>query len=376
MIYLVLLSLCVLIHIYIGYPIAIYVYGTIRNIKINLDEIEPTITVIIAAYNEEKYIKEKIINALSLDYPKEKLEVIVVSDGSDDDTYSIAQSVKSKNLILIEQQRSGKPTALNNAIKKASGELIFFTDANVFFSPNSLKELVLSMGDKKVGAVTGKVDLVAIETTEPLGEGAYMRYERFLQKYETLAGTVVGTDGGMFLARRSLIKKLPENIILDDFYIVMNIILQGYRVVYDEKAHAKELVPASVEQEFRRKTRIAAGGFQVLAALKDLLFYPKNISFMFQLYSHKILRWLSPVFLLMLYLCSIPMLDIFSIRLFFLLQNGFYFLAVIGMLSSRARKFGPIYISYYFCAINVALLFGLIKAITNSQKVTWDRVER
>lgn len=365
-----------LIYIYLGYPLAIYTLGIFRKYKVKQNYFEPKVTVIIAAFNEEKYIKEKLINALELDYPSDKLEVILVSDGSTDSTLSLARTITNSNLIIIEQNRSGKATALNAAITKAGGELILFTDANVFFERSVLKQMIPVLADPQVGAVTGKVNLVELQSTEPLGEGVYMRYERFIQKYESLFAGVIGTDGGMFLAKRDLIHTIPADIILDDFYIVMRIILSGKRVIYEESAKAIEYVPASVAQEFKRKTRIAAGGFQVLSRLPKLMVFTKNPGILFEFYSHKLLRWLTPIFLIALYLSTFP-IDTYKATFYlFVGQNLVYLLAIIGHLSKKLRNIAAIYICYYFVAINVAVFIGMIRAFTQTQSVIWNSVKR
>lgn len=366
----------ILLYIYLGYPLVIYLLGRFRKHKVQLSISEPRITVIIAAFNEEKYIKDKLINALELDYPSDKLEVILVSDGSTDSTLRLARTITNPNLIILEQNRSGKATALNTAMTKATGELILFTDANVFFEKSVLKHMIPVLGDPQVGAVTGKVNLVELQSTEPLGEGIYMRYERFIQKHESLFSGVIGTDGGMFLAKRDLIHTIPADTILDDFFIVMQIILSGKRVIYEESAKAIEYVPASVAQEFKRKTRIAAGGFQVLSKLPKLMVFIKNPGFLFEFYSHKLLRWLTPIFLIALYLSTFPLGTYKLTYYLFIGQNLVYLLAIIGYLSKKLRNISAIYICYYFVAINIAVFIGMIRAFTQTQSVIWKSVKR
>jgi len=368
--------LALLFYTYFGYPVIILLLGRIRNIKVHKIQFEPKVTVIVAAYNEEKYIKNKLMNALELDYPADRLEVLMISDGSTDNTINLAHSINNPSLRVFEQKRSGKAAALNFALSEAAGDFLLFTDANVFFNKDSLRHMVALLGDPNIGAVTGKVNLVALDTSEPLGEGVYMRYERFLQKYETMFSSVVGTDGGMFLAKRDLVDKIPDDTILDDFYIVMRIILKGKRVVYTEEAVADEYVPASIVQEFKRKSRIAAGGFQVLARLPKLLVFVSNYRFLFQFYSHKLLRWLAPLMLIILYISTFPSANNDYGLVLFVSQNIFYAMAILGRLSPRLRRMNVFYLCYYFTAMNLAVLVGMIKAITKTQAVTWQRVNR
>lgn len=373
----IILSLIVLIYIYLGYPVLIYFMGSRYTNKDQKQEMDdyPFVSIIISAFNEEKYIKDKILNSLELEYPEDKLEVVVVSDGSTDQTLLLAESIESPNLHVINQVRAGKATALNKALAVAKGEYIVFTDANVFIDQGALKQLVCSMAIPNTGGVTGKVDLIALNSNEPLGESAYMKYERFLQKYESDSGCVVGVDGGMFIARKELVNGVPADIILDDFYIAMMIILNGSNIRYDEAATAIEYVPASVKQEFKRKIRIAAGGFQVLTRLPSLLSCSRSL-FSIKLYSHKVLRWLSPHFLLVLYISSALQTANTTVYTLFILQNLMYLAAIIGFFSEKARNFIFIYIPYYFCSINMALFIGFFKAVTNTQNVTWTKVER
>ena len=337
----------------------------------------PSISIMISAYNEEKYIEKKISNALAVDYPRDNMQVIVISDGSSDRTLELANSFDDKRLKVIEVvDRRGKPNALNQGLQHATGDILVFTDANVFFDPLSIQALVEPFSDADCGAVSGCVELVAMESGEPLGEGAYMKYERFMQLRESLLHTMVGIDGGMFAIRRKYVSKVPEDIILDDFYLAMRAIANNSRIIYQPQAKAHELVPASVSQEFRRKTRIAAGGFQVLKYLSFLKQPFKHFKATFFFVSHKLLRWLSPFFLLLLLGCSAYSSESLVIDILFWMQVSFYGLAVVGYLIPALRDRTAIYIPYYFAAMNLACFIGFWRYLFGMQKVTWSRVER
>ncbi len=371
------MPLFIVLYVYLAYPALLWVWG--RRLKPPAYRLSSfsTISIIISAYNEERYIKRKIENALSIDYPKEAMQVIVVSDGSSDRTLEIANSFSDERLKVIEvRERKGKPNALNQGLPHATGDILVFTDANVFFERSSIQALVKPFSDASCGAVSGCVELMALEDGEPLGEGAYMKYERFMQLYESLLHTMVGIDGGMFAIRRKHVTELPTNIILDDFYMAMRAIDNDARIVYQPTAKAHEMVPASVSQEFRRKTRIAAGGFQVLKYMEFLKQPVKYSKAAFFFVSHKLLRWLSPFFLLSLLGFSIYSDGSLVIDVFFWLQFVFYGLAIIGLLIPALRNRMIVYIPYYFSAMNIACFVGFWRHLFGIQKVTWSRVER
>jgi len=371
------MSLFVILYVYVGYPVLLWLWGRGRSAPQYDSVALPSITIMISAYNEERYIEKKIKNALSIDYPKESMQVVVISDGSSDRTLEIANSIKDERLKVIEVvERKGKPNALNQGLKFATGEVLVFTDANVFFDEHSIQALVKPFSDVRCGAVSGCVELVAMESGEPLGEGAYMKYERFMQSYESLLETMVGIDGGMFAIRSQYVTKVPEDIILDDFYLAMRAIANDGQIIYESNATAEELVPASVSQEFRRKTRIAAGGFQVLKYM-DFLKKPfSHLKATLFFVSHKLLRWLSPFFLLTLLLSSVYLSGMQYVNVFLWLQIAFYALAMVGHLAPALRNKTIIYIPYYFSAMNMACFIGFWRYLLGKQKVTWNRVER
>ena len=377
-----LFSLFIVTYIYIGYPLVLIWWNGVRTIgqKEKLygeRKIYPEVSIIISAYNEEKYIEKKVRNTLELNYPKDKYEVLVVSDGSTDKTVEIAKSIEAENYVFIEQvERRGKTSALNIALKYIKGKIVVYTDANVFMEADALMNLIEAFHDEVVGAVSSMVELKALDTGEPLGESAYMKYERYLQKKESSIYSMIGTDGGLFAVRRNLVPLIPENIILDDFFIVSNVLNKKYKIVYQESAVAYEFVPASVTQEFRRKTRIAAGGFQVLKYLEYLKHPAEYRAIFFFFVSHKLLRWLTPFFMVLVFIENLFLIEITGYKILFFMQLLFYMLAITGYLYKRTRNNMIVYIPYYFVMMNIAFLFGFTKYLFGEQKVTWQRVER
>lgn len=371
------LASALLVHIYAGYPAFLYLITLGRTPPVRDTGHRPTVSILIAAHNERAWIERKIHNALASHYPSDRLQVIVVSDGSDDDTLELAQGVRDTRLEVIEvSPRQGKANALNVAIARATGEILVLTDANVFFEPDAVARLAAHFADPDCGCVTGRVDLQPMDAGEPLGEGFYMRLERFLQERESLHSTVVGTDGALFAARRELVSPLPAGIVLDDFLIAMRIAATGHAVRYEAGARAVERVPASVAQEFRRKVRIAAGCFQVLPLL-EFIRRPWQRPLLWTFFvSHKLLRWCSPWLLLIVLVTTLWQAAHPFFAAMLLLQLLLYGLALVGWLCPACRHRSAVYVPYYFAAVNLAFALGLWRQLTQGQSVTWQRVDR
>ena len=372
-----LISALLIIYSYFLYPVIVIVLSRIVSEKKYPSDFEPEVTILICAYNEEKYVIEKITNAVGTDYPKDKLNVVFVSDGSSDSTMDKARSLSFDNLKIIEiKQRHGKAHAINTALKEINSEVIVFTDANVFMDSTAVKELVMPLSAEEVGCVSGNVKLKAVTTGEILGEGLYMRYERMIFQSESLINTMVGIDGGLFAIKRKLVSPLPENIILDDMLMAMRALLLNTKIKYRSTAMATELVPALVSQEFRRKVRIATGAFQILQFIKSILLPWKNFSASVFFVSHKLLRWFSPLLLLAVLLVPVFNLTYFLYQLVLLLQTVFYLLALFGAAFPQLREKTIIYFPYYFTTINIAMLLGLFKFLFGTQSVKWEKVDR
>lgn len=362
---------------YFGYPLFLLYWSRGRPAHTGDPGHRPSVTVIVAACNEARWIEARIHNVLASDYPADRLRLIVVSDGSDDGTTEIARGIADDRLTVLEvQPRAGKSNAINHAMADAGGEVIVFSDANVAFERDAIARLAAHFTDPDCGAVTGRVELQALDSGEPLGEGAYMRLERFLQAHESRVATVIGTDGAMFAARRALVPALPEGLILDDFFIAIRIANAGYRVGYEINAKAVERVPASVAQEFRRKVRIAAGCFQVLPYL-DFLRHPlQRPALWFCFVSHKLLRWTTPALLAGMLLTSMPLAAAPFWLLVFAAQLGVYGLALVGWRVPGTRRHMAFYVPYYFTALNIAFAFGFWRFLRDGQSAVWQRVDR
>ncbi|MDJ0941245.1 MAG: glycosyltransferase family 2 protein [Woeseiaceae bacterium] len=365
------------VYTYLGYALLLWLLPGWRRADVSAGETVPTVTMVIAAYNEERFIHDKVKNALAVRYPEGRYNVVVVSDGSADATNDIVREFDDERLTFIAlDERGGKANALNNALRVVDTDLVVFTDANVFLDPDAIEALAAVFADPATGAVTGRVELESIEENEPLGEGAYMRYERLLQSLESDYWSVAGVDGALFAARRSLVDELPPDTVLDDFTLGVNVALAGFRVRYEPRASAVEQVPAEVAQEFRRKTRIAAGSFQMLSRLPRPAFRAAPARFRFAFLSHKLLRWYVPFLLVVILLSNLVLLPQPVYALTLAGQLGIYGAALLAHLVPGLRQSGVFYVPYYFTAMNLALMVGWFRHRRNQQSVTWSRVDR
>ncbi|HUT89234.1 MAG TPA: glycosyltransferase family 2 protein [Thermoguttaceae bacterium] len=336
----------------------------------------PSVTLIIPAHNEETVLEAKLENALSIDYPAEKCEILVASDGSSDRTVEIARSFEKRGVhVAAFRERRGKTAVVNDAIRQATGEVVCVCDANVMFRPEALKRLVARLDDPRVGAVSGDVRLASEESDFAEGESAYYRLERTVQRAESKVGSMMGVDGGMYVLRRELFQPLPADTIVDDFVISMRVIRQGKWVVFEPTAIATENGTATARQEFQRRVRLSAGAMQVLLRRQwPPLARPVEC---WQFVSHKLLRWAGPVWLVLLLVSSAVLWNAGVIyRAALLAQVLLYGLAAVGSLSLRFRETRIGGIPFYFVMSHVAMAVGLVKGLLNLQRVTWNRTER
>jgi cellulose synthase/poly-beta-1,6-N-acetylglucosamine synthase-like glycosyltransferase len=332
----------------------------------------PRVTVLIAAYNEESCLREKLENTLALAYPADRLEILVGSDGSTDATDAIVTSFAARGVRLSAAPRGGKVAVLNRLTREATGTLWLFTDANTMLEPDALCRLVDRARDPWVGGVSGRLRLVAPEGGVA-GEGAYWKYENLLKLYESRRGALMGANGGLYLLRASEWRPLPGDTIVDDFLVSMRVVAGGRRLVYAPEAVATEETAVDLQGEFRRRVRIAAGNFQSLGELSPLLFRRDFAAFAF--WSHKLLRWLAPAFLLTMLLANVALAGRPFYALVLAGQLAFYGAALLrtpvpgslGRLVALAR---------YFVEMNAALAVGFGRFLRGSQRATWQRTQR
>jgi len=383
------LSVFIIFYTYIGYGILLYGFVLLKRLvkkrpkssQVN-DNVLPSCTVIVAAYNEASIIRDKIENTLVLVYPRTKIQYVFVTDGSTDGTPEIVGQYPDIRL-LHRQARSGKIAAVHRAMQEVSTEVVVFTDANTFLNPEALVEICKHYADEHIGVVAGekRVYAGAKADASSAGEGFYWKYESTLKKWDSELHTVVGTAGELFSIRRNLYEPVPTDTVLDDFMISMQIAAKGFKVVYEPLAYATELASENVEEELKRKIRIAAGGIQSIIRLKKLLnpFYSPWLSF--QYVSHRVLRWtLAPALLPAVFLINGVLLFQDHAGIYTLLfgaQVVFYGLSFIGWLLERRRlKVKIAFIPFYFCLMNYAVLMGMVRYLRGKQSVVWERSTR
>jgi cellulose synthase/poly-beta-1,6-N-acetylglucosamine synthase-like glycosyltransferase len=374
-------ALALVAYVYVGYPLLLGALRLVGRRRHQMGELTPPVSLVIPAYNECKVIRAKLENSLKIDYPADRLEIIVASDGSEDGTNDIVREYEPRRVKLLAfTPRGGKISVLNQVIPTAKGEIIVLCDANVMFLPDALTRLVRHFADPAVGAVTGDVRIHSADAPFGEGEGLYYKYERFIQLGESELGSTVTVDGGMYALRKELFHPLPKDTILDDLIIGMNVALAGRRVLYDPSAVATENATLDVRQEFRRKVRIIAGAFRELlrgqgvpSPLRPQLFWSYT--------SHKVLRWLVPWLLLVILAVNIPLLwDPTRLRTcaaaLALAQAAFYAFALVGCTRPNARWPALVGIPFYFCMVNTAAWLGSLRGVAGIERVTWKKAER
>lgn len=375
------ISIAAILYTYAGYPILVWLLSRLRARKVQRAEVEPSVSIVIACHNEQDKIERRIRNLLECDYPNALMEIVVVSDGSTDFTAEVARrfSTNQVNLLAYEDQR-GKAIALNVGVEIASGEIIIFADARQSFDPEAIKELVANFADPSVGAVSGEL-LIDGGGSASVGEGVglYWKYEKWIRKSESRAGSAIGATGAIYAIRRALWRPLPENTILDDVYTPMAIALAGHRVVFEEKARAHDIAADSAHREFARKVRTLTGNYQ-LCQLMPRLLVPNNL-LLFQFYSHKLMRLVSPIFFLLLFATNLIIAASSSgaSQLFYqvVFAGQLIFYAGVlagGYLLKRNRKVRLLNFAYVFSLMNAAALVGLVYFLLGKRNI-WARGE-
>ena len=373
---------------YIGYGMLVWLLIRLRNLFRTQRQPPPITTLplatlVIAAYNEERFIVEKIENCLSLDYPRDKLKIIFVTDGSTDNTPILARAYADIT-VMHEPERKGKIAAMHRAMQTVTTPITIFCDANTLLNRESIQYIVRHYEDPKVGGVAGEKKVISAgeDSQAPgAGEGIYWKYESLLKKLDSQLYTVVGAAGELFSIRTELYEPVPGNVLLDDFVISLGICRKGYRIVYEPKAYASERPSASMKEEQKRKTRISAGAFQSMIMLKDLLNVFRYPVLSFQYVSHRVLRWtLCPLLLPVILLANIALVLMAAGPLYTLLlvgQLAFYTAAITGwVFSNRNIKVKALYVPYYFFFLNVSLYFGFLRFRRGQQSVLWEKAAR
>lgn len=368
----------IILYVYLGYPLVITLLAAInRKTVIKDDNYEPSVSLIIAAYNEEAIIAEKLKNCLLLNYPKDKLEIIVFSDASTDRTAEIVKSFEQDHIILIDlTDRKGKTAGQNLAATQATGEIIVFSDANALYRENAIRKIVRNFNDPTVGCVCG--ELVYYSEDKSLigdAENVYWDYEKFIKRQEDRAASILGANGSIYAVRKQLYSPLPEDII-SDFIEPFKIIAQGYRVVYEPEAISSEGSTKNFIEEYKRKKRIINRSFYSLLHFSSFLNPFRYPLLSFQLFSHKILRWMIPVYLPIIFIVNLFLLKSLFFQVIFGLQIIFYVTALLGYVLEKNRWHNIFfYAPFYFCLVNIASLDAIINLfIKRKNVVTWNPI--
>lgn len=378
------LGILVVSYTYVGYGIIIYIFSKLKQRKTLTslpDDALPEVTLLIAAYNEESFIKEKITNTLALDYPAGKLRVFFVTDGSSDRTPDLVK--EHPNVTLFHQpERRGKIHAVNRVMKHVATPIVVFCDANTYLNGAAIRNIVRHYQDPTVGGVAGEKRIFKKEedNASGAGEGLYWKYESFLKKKDAEVYSIVGAAGELFSIRTALYEAPDENMIIEDFYMSLRVVARGYRFAYEPDAYAMETASASVGEEWKRKVRICAGAFQAMGRLLYLLNPFRYGIVSFQYLSHRVLRWtLAPLFLPLIllsnvYLALVPG-GIYTLLL--AAQVGFYGIAVLGWRwQDRNVSIKGFFVPYYFAVMNLAVYAGLSRFLRGRQSVVWERAKR
>ena len=372
-------SVLAVVYAYAIYPVLLLLFRWVRRpVERRMSKELPHVSILIAAFNEEKVIRRRIENCLKLDYPVDRLEVIIASDGSVDQTNEIAREYGHAGIRLHEYpERRGKVNVLNDSAPRAEGEIILFSDANTFFAEDAVKKLVRHFGDERIGCACGRLQFVNADGSRTADlEGVYWRFETLLKRLEGERGSLLGANGAIFALRKALYEPCPPQTIVEDFVLPMKVLQNGHQVVFEPDALATEEAPPGLAHEYGRRTRIGAGDLQALGMLLPMLNPFRGFPAL-AFFSHKVLRWFGPFFLgtalvTNLFLASVP-----GYRGTLLLQGAFYFSAAVGgILEYLGRPVRLFSLPYYFVSMNWALFAGYLRLLLGRQKVTWRRTER
>ena len=370
------LSFAMLAYVCVGYPILARIRAMISPRTRRREPIEPRVTIIVAAHNEADRIERRLRNLLSLDYPADKLEIIVGSDGSTDDTALRASAFTPSGVVVCAfGTRRGKPAVFNRLVPHASGEIIVFADARQRFDAIAIRALVANFADAAVGAVSGELVMRPTDEAEIGGEGAamYWSYEKLIRSNESRGGSTVGATGAIYAIRKSLFQPLPEDTILDDVLIPVRIARLGFDVLFEPAAKAFDVPPANARAELARKARTIGGTFQLFARERWLL-NPRVNPLWFETISHKAMRLLIPLLLAAMLLTNLVLLEVWPYQLTMAAQAAFYGAAAMGCLHRRTSRTGMLLkLPYTMCLLSWATVLGFFRFITDDQEVTWEQ---
>ena len=383
--------LIILIYTYFGYAIILFLIFSLKKLfspgkKVDNEQYEPEVCLFVTAFNEKDYVDQKVENSFSLNYPKEKVQYLWITDGSDDGTPDRLR--RYKNIEVHHQpKRRGKINAMNRGMQFVKAPIVIFSDTNTLLGKDSILEIVSQFKDPKIGCVAGEKRIIKKEkdAAAGAGEGIYWKFESWIKKMDAGINSAVGGVGELFAIRKNLFTEVEEDSLLDDFMITLRIAEKGYRIAYTPNAYAEETGSLNVKEELKRKIRIAAGGIQTLFRLKELLNPFRFGVLSWQYFSHKVLRWtisplslflLLPVNLFIVYRYNFwEIINIYS--LLFYIQLFCYLLALFGWyFENKKIRLKFLFVPYYFVSINYASILGIKRYFKGSQSVNWEKSKR
>lgn len=368
-----------ILYTYLGYPFFLYVFALLRPQGINKKHVEdpPSVSVVIAVKDEASRISRRLANLCTQEYPLEKLEIIVVSDGSLDETEAIVRQFQEQKAnttpairLIVLSESLGKAMALNAGVGSASGEIIIFTDSRQTFAPDTIRELSANFYDTAVGCASG--ELLFVENHDSKLEvemGVYWRYEKMIRRFESATGSVVGATGAVYGIRRALYSPMPKGTLLDDVYCPLQCYLRGGRVIFDGKARAYDTVSDRIKTEWKRKVRTLAGNWQLFSLIKEL-HNPLSFSLWWKFFSHKVARLLVPFLLPVVFVTSAASQGSLYSALV-ILQILFYSLVLAAAAFPNLRKQRIVGLSYFFFVLNWAALVGWWRWLRGDLEKCW-----
>jgi len=371
-------AIALLVYTYVGYPALIGAWARWRPRAAIRADHTPMISIVIVAHNEGSRIRDRLENLIALDYPRDRVEIVLASDGSDDDTVERARPYERAGVrILAFPSRRGKAATLNRAVPETTYDIVLLGDARQRFDRRVARELVASFADPRVGAVSGELEFFDEAETSAVqsGVGFYWKYEKFLRISESAVDSTVGATGAIYALRRALYEPIPEDTLLDDVIVPMRIVRKGYRVLFERGAIAADRIATSAAEEFARKVRTIAGNFQLIARERWILDPSRNRLWV-QTVSHKVLRLASPLLLSIILSTNVALAATAPSPYGWLLalQLGFYSAAIFGAWRSGSGRASRLLgLPYVFCLLNWATVVAFWRFITDRQSVTWER---
>ena len=368
-------ALALLFYVYLGYPIVAAARARMDRRPDRRRAIEPTVSIVVVAFNEAERIAGRIENLLALDYPVDRMEIVVGSDGSTDATAERARRYERYGVAVHQfATRRGKPAVLNALVPLVNGDIVLFADARQRFDARTLRALISNFADPEVGAVSGELVLRPADGADNAGHGAalYWRYEKFIRLAESRAYSTVGATGAIYAIRRELFEAIPEDTLLDDVLIPLRIVRRGYRVLFEPNAHAFDCTSTTARQEFARKARTIAGTFQLLSR-ERWLFDPSRNRLWFETLSHKALRLTIPILHVALLLANIAAADVWPYQALLTGQLAFYAAAAGGAVQRQGgHRFVGFTVPYTLCLLSWSTIVGFYRFVADRQPVTWE----